>query len=108
MEKKVMEEKEVKAAEQPKVREYTKEEMQNIAHQLSEQNRQLYAENQKLRQAFDNANMANFFKRLDYLWNICHSESKYFSEEFKIKCGEEFMNMMKSPEENNQETKTDK
>ena len=39
------------------------EQLENVAHQLSEQSRQLYAKLQE-------ANMANMFKRLDYLFKV--------------------------------------
>lgn len=39
------------------------EQLENIAHQLSEQAKQLYAKLQE-------ANMTNIFKRLDYLFKV--------------------------------------
>lgn len=75
------------------------EQLENIAHQMSEQGRNLYAQNQQLAKALEAAEMTNFFKKLDYLWNIIHSESPYLREEFKIRCGEEFMEAMTSKEE---------
>lgn len=81
------------------------EQLENIAHQMSEQSKQLYTQNQQLARALEAAEMSNFFKKLDYLWNIIHSESPYLTEEFKIKCGEEFMEAMssKEAEEDNKE-----
>ena len=75
------------------------EELENVAHQMSEQSRSLYAKNQQLAKALEENNMNNYFKRLDYLWAIIHSESVYLTEDFKIECGKEFMEMMTSKEE---------
>ena len=76
------------------------ENLENVAHQLSEQSRNLYAQNQKLKQALEEANLSNYFKRLDYLWSIVTSvvSEEYITKEFKIKCGKEFMEMMTPPE----------
>ena len=81
------------------------EQLENIAHQMSEQSRNLYSQNQQLAKALEEANMNNFFKKLDYLWAIIHSESKYLNEEFKTKCGNEFMEMLttEEPKEENKE-----
>lgn len=79
------------------------EQLENIAHQLSEQGRTLNAQNQKLIKALEEANMTNYFKRLDYLWAVIHSESKYLSEDFKSKCGTEFETMMTPEESDNKE-----
>lgn len=65
--------------------------LRNIAIQLS-------AQNQELRKQVQELDMANFFKRLDYLWDIIHSTSPYLSEEFKVKSGREYMEMMAKPE----------
>ena len=82
----------------------TYEQLENVAHQMSEQSRNLYAKNQQLAKALEESNMNNFFKKLDYLWAIIHSESVYITEEFKIKCGKEFMEML-STEEPKEESK---
>ncbi len=86
-----------------KVREYTKEELQNMCHQLSEQNRLLYTKNQQLNKIIEDSNLSNFFKRLDYLWSIIHSNSSYLTDSFMKKCAEEFMKMMESPEDKKEE-----
>lgn len=76
------------------------EQLENVAHQMSEQSRNLYMQNQQLIQKLQEANLANFFKRLDWLWAIINSTTPYISEKFKQRCGEEFMNNMTlSPEE---------
>ena len=80
------------------------EQLENAAHQMSEQSRNLYMQNQQLIQKLQEANLSNFFKRLDWLWAIINSTTPYITEEFKQKCGEEFMdNMTLSPEEDNKE-----
>lgn len=78
----------------------TYEQLENVAHQLSEQGRNLKMQNDKLKEAFQEANLVNFYKRLDYLWIIINTkDNKFISEEFQKKCGEEFMLLMASPEE---------
>lgn len=75
------------------------EQLENTAHQLSEQSRNLYMQNQKLMQKLQESNLSNFFKRLEWLWTIINSNTPYVTEEFKQKCGEEFMyNMTLAPE----------
>ena len=48
----------------PEVRKLSYEELENTAHQLSEQSRQLYMQNQKLSKALQEANLANFYERV--------------------------------------------
>lgn len=66
------------------------EQLENIAHQLSEQSRQLYAKLQE-------ANMANVFKRLDYLFKVVEN-AHAFNEEFVAKCVVEIEDLMTVPE----------
>lgn len=79
-------------------RKLTYEELENVAHQASDQARQLYQQNQQMRQALAQLNVETFYKRLDYMWKIITEDTPYLTEEFKVKCGEEFMEMMKAPE----------
>ena len=67
------------------------EELENIAHQLSEQSRVLM---QKLQEA----NMSNMFKRLDYLFKIIEFEHM-FDDNFIDKCIKEVQDMISIPEE---------
>lgn len=67
------------------------EELENIAHQLSEQSRVLM---QKLQEA----NMGNMFKRLDYLFKIIEFEHR-FDDNFTNKCVKEIQDMISIPEE---------
>lgn len=66
------------------------EELSQIAHQLSEQTRKLYAELQK-------ANMTNIFRRLDYLFKVVENADK-FSSEFLLSCVEEIEKTITLPE----------
>lgn len=66
------------------------EQLENIAHQLSEQAKQLYARLQE-------ANMTNMFKRLDYLFKVVEN-AHAFSEEFVAKCVAEIEELMTVPE----------
>lgn len=68
------------------------EQLENVANQVTMQNHELRKRVQQL-------DMSNFFKRLDYLWDIIHSDSEYLTEEFKKQAGEEYMEMMAKPEE---------
>lgn len=76
------------SADRPEKMSY--EQLENVAHQLSEQARQLYAELQK-------ANMTNIFKRLDYLFNVVEN-AHAFSEEFVAKCVAEVEELITVPE----------
>ena len=67
------------------------EELENIAHQLSEQSRVLM---QKLQEA----NMSNMFKRIDYLFKVLEFENM-FSDSFIDKCAQEIQDMISIPEE---------
>lgn len=73
------------------------EQLENIAHQLSEQNRKLYTDLQKLSDM-------SFFKRLDLLFKVVDSKAK-FSMQFVINCIKEIEELMTI---NNQEDSIDK
>ena len=98
MEEKV--EVEVQPSEVTKPEKMSYEQLENIAHQLSEQSRQLYAKLQEV-------NMANMFKRLDYLFKVV--ENAYaFNNEFVSKCIieiEELITIPESEEENKDKSK---
>ena len=87
----------------PEVRKLSYEELENTAHQLSEQSRQLYMQNQKLSKALQETNLANFYERLKWLWTVITSTTPYISEEFKQKCGAEFEVLMTQPEQESEE-----
>lgn len=87
-----MEENKVKN-ERPEKMSY--EQLENVAHQLSEQNRQLYMKLQS-------ANMTNLFKRLDYLFKVIENSDK-FNKEFVNKCLTEIESSMTIPEEESKE-----
>ena len=71
------------------------EELSNVAHQLSEQTRQLYNQLQ-------NANMNNVFRRLDYLFRVVENGA-VFHTEFLNKCISEIEDIMDISEEQNTE-----
>lgn len=76
------------------------EQLENVAHQLSEQNRQLFAKLQEL-------NMANVFKRLDYLFKVV--ENGYmFKQDFFEKCIAEIESLMTVPEQEEKPETEDK
>lgn len=98
MEEKIMEEKTVKMdpnvlREGPE-RDTTKlsyDELENIAKQLSDQNRQLY---QKLQET----TTESMFKRLDFLFKVLEFNSS-FDQAFTDKCVEEIQYMITIPEQ---------
>ena len=62
------------------------EQQENIAHQLSEQNKKLYTDLQKLSDM-------SFFKRLDLLFKVVDSKAK-FSTQFVVDCIKEIEELM--------------
>lgn len=79
--------------EKPEVKENEKmsyEQLENVAHQLSEQARQLYAKLQE-------ANLENMFKRLDYLFRVVENAHS-FSVDFVNKCTSEIESLMTLPD----------
>ena len=78
-----------KETERPEKMSY--EQLENIAHQLSEQAKQLYMKLQ-------DANMGNMFKRLDYLFKVVENGSA-FKQDFFEKCIMEIEELMTVPED---------
>lgn len=76
------------------------EQLEQVAHQLSEQARQLYSQLQK-------SNLNNMFKRLDYLFKIVEN-SHMFNQDFLEKCIKEIEDIMTIPESEGEESKTEK
>lgn len=89
---------ESKEAPKEEVKELTYEQLKGVAHQLSEQGERLYKENLELKKALEQANLANLFKRLDYLFKIVGEDNPYLSQDFKTRCGQEIEQMMSAPE----------
>ena len=78
-----------KETEQPQKMSY--EQLEQVAHQLSEQARQLYGQLQK-------SNLSNMFKRLDYLFKVVEN-GHMFKQDFLEKCVKEIEDIMTVPEE---------
>ena len=76
------------------------EQLEGVAHQLSEQNRQLFAKLQEL-------NMANVFKRLDYLFKVIEN-GHIFKQDFLEKCIAEVESLMTVPEQEEKPETEDK
>lgn len=76
------------------------EQLEGIAHQLSEQNRQLFAKLQEL-------NMTNVFKRLDYLFKVIEN-GHMFEQDFLEKCIAEVESLMTVPEQEEKPETEDK
>ena len=77
-----------KETERPEKMSY--EQLEQVAHQLSEQARQLYSQLQK-------SNMTNMFKRLDYLFKVVEN-GHMFKQDFLEKCIAEIEELMTVPE----------
>ena len=84
-----------KETERPEKMSY--EQLENIAHQLSEQAKQLYMKLQA-------ANMGNMFKRLDYLFKVVEN-GHMFKQDFLEKCIAEIEELMTVPEETEEDNK---
>lgn len=78
---------------------FSYEELENVCHQLSEQSQTLYRKLQE-------ANMANMFKRLDYLFAVVENGDA-FPNYFTKRCIDEIMDSMTipEPEEKKEDTK---
>lgn len=84
-----------KANESERPEKMSYEQLENVAHQLSEQNTQLYMKLQE-------ASLGNMFKRLDYLFKVIEI-GHMFNEEFLAKCVSEIETTMTIPEETDKE-----
>ena len=98
-----MEEKKLRIEPKEAPEKMSYEQLENVAHQMSEQSRNLYHQNQQLAKKLEESNLQNFFRRLEYLWTIINSNTPYITEEFKVKCGQEFMDSMTLSEEQKEE-----
>lgn len=67
------------------------DQLESVAHQLSEQNKQMFAKLQEL-------NMVNMFKRLDYLFKVVEN-GHMFKQDFFEKCIAEIESIMTVPEQ---------
>ena len=74
------------------------EQLENVAHQLSEQTKQLYMKLQA-------ANMSNMFKRLDYLFKVVEN-GHMFKQDFLEKCIAEIEEIITVPEETDKKEET--
>lgn len=75
------------------------EELENVCHQLSAQAQQLNTQNQQLMAALNEANLANLYKRLDYLFEVINKDNPYLSVNFKKQCANEIETLMATPEQ---------
>ena len=66
------------------------EDLENVARQLSEQNRQMYARIQEI-------DTQNAFKRLDYLFRVIENKTN-FPKDFSDTCVSEIIGVMTIPE----------
>ena len=76
------------------------DQLESVAHQLSEQNRQMFAKIQEL-------NMVNMFKRLDYLFKVVEN-GHMFKQDFFEKCIAEIESIMTVPEQEEEPETVDK
>ena len=90
-----MGESKAKVSKETEKQKYSYDELNNIAHQLNEQNIQLYKRLQE-------ANLDNMFKRLDYLFKVL-DKPEFFDNEFIDNCSKEIVELMTIPEDNKDE-----
>lgn len=84
---------EKKTVNKPEVKKYSYEELNNICHQLSQENKALV---ERLR----DTTLTNVFRRLDYLIAIVSNEDKFSNyPEFVEKCKKEIVDLMVIPEQ---------
>ena len=76
------------------------DQLENVAHQLSEQNRQMFAKIQEL-------NMSNMFKRLDYLFKVIEN-GHMFKQDFLEKCIAEIESLITIPKQEEESEVEDK
>lgn len=76
------------------------DQLESVAHQLSAQNRQMFAKLQEL-------NMTNVFKRLDYLFKVVEN-GHMFNQDFLGKCIAEIESLMTVPEQEEEPETVDK
>ena len=76
------------------------EQLENITHQLSEQNRQLFAKLKEL-------SVVNIFKRLDCLFKVIEN-GNMFKQDFLEKCVVEVENLLTIPEQEEESETEDK
>ena len=91
-----------KETERPEKMSY--EQLENVAHQLSEQTKQLYMKLQQLYMKLQAANMDNMFKRLEYLFKVVE-DGHMFKQDFLEKCIAEIEELMTVPEETEEDNK---
>ena len=84
------------------------EELENVCHQLSAQAQQLNTQSQQLRMALNEANLANLYKRLDYLFEVINKDNPYLSVDFKRQCADEIETLMATPEQSENTPEVDK
>lgn len=75
------------------------EELNNVANQLSQQNKALY-------EKYREVQMGNAFKRLDYLFKVLeYTDKNVFPEDFIQKCVDEIIEFMTIPDKPKKEHK---
>lgn len=79
-----------------KPKKLTYEQLENIAHQLSSQNQQLYNKLQE-------ANIGNMLSRLNFLFKVIENRQA-FGVDFVDKCKQEIEDLMTLPEEKEEES----
>lgn len=92
--------------------ELTYDQLKSVCRQLSGQVNALNDQNNRLKGMINEANLANLYKRLDYLFKVIGDEkdNPFLSDDFKNKCGKEIEFLMASPndeEDTKEDTKED-
>ena len=74
--------------------------------QLNDACNQLFQQNQQMRKAIEELNMANMFKRLDYLFKIVENAGTFKDSDFLNSCMDEIKETLTlQPEDNKAESK---
>ena len=74
--------------------------------QLNDACNQLFQQNQQMRKAIEELNMANMFKRLDYLFKVVENAGTFKDSDFLNSCMDEIKETLTlQPEDNKAESK---
>lgn len=96
--------KEAKTVNMSQPKEYSKEEIMNIAGQLQQALSNAQKEIEKYREIIDNLNMGNMFKRLDYLFKVLEFKHE-FEVEFVGNSAKEIVEIMTPIKEESSDSK---
>lgn len=99
--------KEVKMSKESTKKVESKEVNRKLTYeQLNDACNQLFQQNQQMRKAIEELNMANMFKRLDYLFKVVENAGTFKDSDFLNSCMDEIKETLTlQPEDNKAESK---